>query len=102
MTKEQYIAMNRGINDQSDLPEDFLSAIYDDIAANEIKMKPGAFKRPKLGTAFQEDRVSPEMFRYECCYMEAAEALPEPGAAVHFANGGRAYGGSFVCVGRVH
>lgn len=39
MTKEQYIKMNRGINDSKDLPEDYLSAIYDEIAGNEIKMK---------------------------------------------------------------
>lgn len=39
MTKEQYIKMNRGINDSKDLPEEYLSAIYDEIAANEIKMK---------------------------------------------------------------
>lgn len=39
MTKEQYIKMNRGINDSRDLPEDYLSAIYDEIAENEIKMK---------------------------------------------------------------
>lgn len=39
MTKEQYIKMNRGINDSKDLPEEYLSAIYDEIAGNEIKMK---------------------------------------------------------------
>lgn len=39
MTKEQYIRMNRGINDSKDLPADFLSAIYDQIASKEIKMK---------------------------------------------------------------
>ncbi|CAN8026161.1 unnamed protein product [Ixodes persulcatus] len=39
MTKEQYIRMNRGINDSKDLPEDYLSQIYDEIAGNEIKMK---------------------------------------------------------------
>lgn len=39
MTKEQYIKMNRGINDSEDLPEDYLSAIYDEIAENAIKMK---------------------------------------------------------------
>ena len=39
MTKEQYIKMNRGINDSKDLPEDYLSQIYDEIAGNEIKMK---------------------------------------------------------------
>ncbi|XP_077867851.1 brefeldin A-inhibited guanine nucleotide-exchange protein 1-like, partial [Saccoglossus kowalevskii] len=44
MTKEQYIKMNRGINDSKDLPEDFLSAIYDEIADNEIRMKQTANK----------------------------------------------------------
>lgn len=39
MTKEQYIRMNRGINDSKDLPEEYLSQIYDQIAGNEIKMK---------------------------------------------------------------
>lgn len=47
MTKEQYIAMNRGINDQSDLPQEYLSNIYDEIAGREIKMKPGLNKLPK-------------------------------------------------------
>ena len=31
--------MNRGINDSKDLPAEYLEAIYDDIAQNEIKMK---------------------------------------------------------------
>ena len=31
--------MNRGINDNKDLPPEYLEAIYDDIAQNEIKMK---------------------------------------------------------------
>ena len=31
--------MNRGINDSRDLPESYLSGIYDEIAGNEIKMK---------------------------------------------------------------
>ncbi|KAL7074646.1 hypothetical protein ACQ4LE_005574 [Meloidogyne hapla] len=48
MLKEEYIRMNRGINGQDDLPDEFLSKIYDDIAANEIKTKPGNLKRPKL------------------------------------------------------
>ncbi|XP_035208978.1 brefeldin A-inhibited guanine nucleotide-exchange protein 1-like isoform X2 [Stegodyphus dumicola] len=39
MTKEEYIKMNRGINESKDLPEEYLSAIYDEIAGNEIKMK---------------------------------------------------------------
>ena len=41
MTKEQYIKMNRGINDSEDLPEEYLSSIYDEISQSEIKMKGG-------------------------------------------------------------
>ncbi|CAF1001245.1 unnamed protein product, partial [Didymodactylos carnosus] len=39
MTKEQYIKMNRGINESRDLPEEFLSKIYDEIENEEIKLK---------------------------------------------------------------
>ncbi|CAD5111922.1 DgyrCDS1182 [Dimorphilus gyrociliatus] len=39
MTKEDYIRMNRGINDNKDLPEEYLSKIYDEIRSSEIKMK---------------------------------------------------------------
>lgn len=39
MTKEQYIRLNRGISDSKDLPEEYLSQIYDEIAGQEIKMK---------------------------------------------------------------
>lgn len=39
MTKEQYIKLNRRISDNEDLPEEYLSRIYDEIAGNEIKMK---------------------------------------------------------------
>lgn len=39
MTKEQYIKLNRRISDNEDLPEEYLSKIYDQIAGNEIKMK---------------------------------------------------------------
>lgn len=36
MTKEEFIKNNRGINDGSDLPEEYLNTIYDEIRANEI------------------------------------------------------------------
>lgn len=39
MTKEQYIKMNRGINDSKDLPEEYLSTIYDEIAGKKIAIK---------------------------------------------------------------
>ncbi|KAJ7638783.1 hypothetical protein FB45DRAFT_903821 [Roridomyces roridus] len=39
MTKADFIKNNRGINDGVDLPEEYLSGIYDQIATNEIRMK---------------------------------------------------------------
>ncbi len=48
MTKEQYIKMNRGINESNDLPQDFLCAIYDEIADQEIKMRATAQDRPSV------------------------------------------------------
>ncbi|PGG98098.1 hypothetical protein AJ79_08979 [Helicocarpus griseus UAMH5409] len=36
MTKQDFISNNRGINDNADLPEEYLSGIYDEIANNEI------------------------------------------------------------------
>lgn len=44
MTKEQYVSMNRGINNGGDVDRELLESIYDDISANEIKMKGGATK----------------------------------------------------------
>lgn len=39
MTKEDFIKNNRGINDNADLPGDYLIAIYEEIASNEIVLK---------------------------------------------------------------
>ncbi|BGP16437.1 hypothetical protein JCM10213_004007 [Rhodosporidiobolus nylandii] len=39
MSKAEFIKNNRGIDDGKDLGEDFLNAIYDEINANEIRMK---------------------------------------------------------------
>ncbi|KAL4818407.1 hypothetical protein BDW67DRAFT_157912 [Aspergillus spinulosporus] len=36
MTKEDFIKNNRGINDNQDLPDDYLGSIFDEIANNEI------------------------------------------------------------------
>ncbi|KAL7672315.1 hypothetical protein ACOME3_007204 [Neoechinorhynchus agilis] len=38
ISKEQYIAMNRSINESQHMSEEFLSKIYDEIAAEEIKL----------------------------------------------------------------
>ncbi|KAG2485588.1 hypothetical protein HYH03_015653 [Edaphochlamys debaryana] len=39
MSKAGFLKNNRGINDGADLPEEFMSALYDRIVSNEIKMK---------------------------------------------------------------
>lgn len=36
MSKEEFIKNNRGINDNADLPDEYLLGIYDEIASNEI------------------------------------------------------------------
>ncbi|XP_053693432.1 brefeldin A-inhibited guanine nucleotide-exchange protein 1 [Sabethes cyaneus] len=46
MTKEQYIKLNRGISDNKDLPEEYLSQIYDEISGHEIKMKNTVASKP--------------------------------------------------------
>ncbi|KAL1128928.1 hypothetical protein AAG570_013462 [Ranatra chinensis] len=51
MTKDQYIKLNRGISDSEDLPEEYLSNIYDEIAGHEIKMK-ASNKPGKQGNFF--------------------------------------------------
>ncbi|KAI1824068.1 Sec7-domain-containing protein [Xylaria intraflava] len=39
MSKEDFIRNNRGINDNADLPPEYLIGIYDEIASNEIVLK---------------------------------------------------------------
>ncbi len=37
--------MNRGINDQKDLPREYLEEIYDEIALHEIRMNVATVQR---------------------------------------------------------
>lgn len=39
MSPEDFLKNNRGINDGSDLPADFMRALYDRIVNNEIKVR---------------------------------------------------------------
>lgn len=50
MTKEQYIKLNRGNTDSKDVPEEYLSQIYDEIAGHEIKMKATVNKPGKINS----------------------------------------------------
>ncbi|XGW24338.1 hypothetical protein V3C99_006052 [Haemonchus contortus] len=80
MTKEQYVNMNRGINNGADLPPDVLCAIYDDISTNEIKMKAGASKllKTRKAGAGENDKQRRAMASLELAAMsETARALME-------------------------
>ena len=39
MTQQEFVNMNRGINDSGDLPTPFLEGLYQEIVSNEIKIK---------------------------------------------------------------
>lgn len=53
MTKEDFIRNNRGINDNKDLPEDYLGGIYDEIANNEIVLDTERENAANLGIQTQ-------------------------------------------------
>jgi brefeldin A-inhibited guanine nucleotide-exchange protein len=50
MSKTDFIKNNRGINDNADLPEDYLIQIYDEIAGNEIILKSEREHAAAMGT----------------------------------------------------
>jgi len=43
MTKPQWLATNRKVNDGQDFPQEFLETLYDRIVEDEIKMEQGVF-----------------------------------------------------------
>jgi brefeldin A-inhibited guanine nucleotide-exchange protein len=65
MTKEQYIKMNRGINESRDLPEEFLSKIYDEIENEEIKLKVTTIRRGAnvVGTSGTKENITSDKQR---------------------------------------
>ncbi|XP_071835614.1 brefeldin A-inhibited guanine nucleotide-exchange protein 1-like isoform X2 [Apostichopus japonicus] len=65
ITKEQYIKMNRGINDSKDLPEDYLSDIYDEIAGNEIKMKQTSTNKLVKATSVTSEKQRKLLYNME-------------------------------------
>ena len=78
MTKNQYIKMNRGINDSKDLPEEYLSQIYDEIAGSEIKMKSNSTARRKMGRELASEKNRRLLYNLEMEAMAAtAKALME-------------------------
>uniref|UniRef100_A0A915I2T7 SEC7 domain-containing protein n=1 Tax=Romanomermis culicivorax TaxID=13658 RepID=A0A915I2T7_ROMCU len=82
MTRDQYIRMNKGINDSADLPEDYLSMIYNEIAGNEIKMKQTSTKLAKPANVASErqrkllyDVETEQMAKVAKALMEAASHI---------------------------
>lgn len=65
MTKEDYIKMNRGINDSKDLPREYLSDIYDEIAGNEIKMKQTSTNKLVKATSVTSEKQRKLLYNME-------------------------------------
>ncbi|KAI9715840.1 MAG: guanine nucleotide exchange protein for ADP-robosylation factor [Chrysothrix sp. TS-e1954] len=53
MTPEDFIKNNRGINDNADLPDDYLRGIFDEIAHNEIVLDTERDNAANLGLGLQ-------------------------------------------------
>lgn len=79
MTKEDYIKMNRGINESKDLPEEYLSQIYDEIAESEIKMRGSHHNKVKVrGNEVASEKARRLLYNMEMETMAtAAKALME-------------------------
>ena len=78
MTKEQYIKMNRGINDSKDLPEEYLSQIYDEIAGSEIKMKYSANQNKRINAEMKNEKQRRLLYNVEKEHMaKTARVLME-------------------------
>jgi brefeldin A-inhibited guanine nucleotide-exchange protein len=54
MTKEDFIKNNRGINDNSNLPDDYLVGIYDEIAHDEIVLRSEREAAAAMGIVSQQ------------------------------------------------
>ncbi|CAI8011228.1 Brefeldin A-inhibited guanine nucleotide-exchange protein 2 [Geodia barretti] len=73
MTKEEYIKMNRGINDHKDLPREYLEAIYDKIAMKEIKMSSQSVRRSTIGRSVMGVSEKQRRVIYQKEMLEASE-----------------------------
>lgn len=57
MTPEDFVKNNRGINDNADLPDEYLQGIFDEIAHNEIVLNTERETAANLGLAVQQTPV---------------------------------------------
>ncbi|CAG5091625.1 Oidioi.mRNA.OKI2018_I69.PAR.g13169.t1.cds [Oikopleura dioica] len=63
MTVEDYIKMNRGINNDSDLPPDYLTAIYNEIKEEPISLKKQQHHAPENAT--MTDKLRKKIYESE-------------------------------------
>ncbi|KAF2837167.1 hypothetical protein M501DRAFT_978130 [Patellaria atrata CBS 101060] len=81
MTPEDFIKNNRGINDGSDIPEEYLRGVFDDIAHNEIVLNSereaaeskGIIAQPTGGIASAFSNVGRDLQRE--AYLQASEQM---------------------------
>lgn len=78
MTKEQYIRMNRGINDQKDLPSEYLESIYDEIARQEITLRVSTRNMRNVAMPVASEKERQERYMQEMVVMsQTAKAMME-------------------------
>lgn len=65
ITKEQYIMMNKGINDSKDLPQEYLESIYDEISQNEIKMRSAPKNANRYSTIYLQNEKQRRLLYYQ-------------------------------------
>ena len=78
MTVEDYIRMNRGINNDADLPPDYLTAIYDEIKEEPISLKKQAVTTEPTEKANLTDKLKKKLYESEMeSIASTAKALME-------------------------
>ncbi|CAG8555206.1 7956_t:CDS:2, partial [Paraglomus occultum] len=71
MDKSEFIKNNRGINNNNDLPDEFLGAIFDDIAVNEIVMEEEQISEvAKTAINIANERERQQMYDKEISQMQ--------------------------------
>ncbi|KAH8867375.1 Brefeldin A-inhibited guanine nucleotide-exchange protein [Schistosoma japonicum] len=83
MSKEDYIRMNRGINDSQDLPESYLAQIYDEIANAGIKLKADDNVVTKFSKVSTSTEISPKLDNRRQTDGEAVSGSSEFTCATH-------------------
>ncbi|CAG8691174.1 2151_t:CDS:2, partial [Cetraspora pellucida] len=71
MDKNEFIKNNRGINNNNDLPDEFLGEIFDEIANHEIVMEEEQFSEvAKTAISHADDRERQELYEREISQMQ--------------------------------